>query len=217
MKILLADEEMELLPQKAIFWERTKTLLLADCHFGKVAHFRRSGIGIPTSAGHETFLILHQLIKQKSPERILFLGDLFHSQYNSDFEKFSGWRKQFSDIEFTLVLGNHDIEALSLYEQMGLRQSPNLIEGRFYFTHEPDKSQPTLFNLAGHIHPGIGLSGTARQHVKVPCFWFGENFGVLPAFGQFTGSHPIHPTENDQVYAVAGSRIFDLKGVASFT
>lgn len=213
MKIRLVGEDLELLSQKAIFWKRTQTLLLADAHLGKVAHFRQSGIGIPAGAGHETFLLLHQLIQKKAPQRILFLGDLFHSRYNSDFEKFAGWRSQFPRVEFVLVLGNHEIETRSLYERLGLTLFHRLEEGPFSFTHEPNHSD--LFNLAGHLHPCVALAGKAKQSVKVPCFWFGKNFGVLPAFGEFTGNHPVWPLEDEQVYAVAGSKIFDLSVLTS--
>lgn len=182
--------------------------MLADVHLGKVAHFRQSGIGIPAGAGHESFLMLHQLIQEKAPKRILFLGDLFHSRYNSDFEKFAQWRSQFPQIEFLLVMGNHEVETRALYERLGLTLFDQLELGPFSFTHEMTSSD--LFNLSGHVHPCVSLAGTGRQHVKVPCFWFGKTFGVLPAFGEFTGNHPVRPGEEERVFAVAGPKIFDV-------
>ena len=39
---------MELfLPERAAFWRDASTLLVADCHFGKTASFRRHGLPVP--------------------------------------------------------------------------------------------------------------------------------------------------------------------------
>lgn len=210
MQIDVAGQEFVLLPQKAVFWNEPQMLLVADAHLGKVAHFRQSGIGIPSAAGQETFLVLHQLISKWKPKQVLFLGDLFHSHYNSDFSKFANWRSQFSEVEFSLVLGNHEVESPAEYARLGLTIYSTLPLGPFYITHEPGEAPDGLFNLAGHIHPGISLAGFARQRLKMPCFWFGDNFGVFPAFGQFTGYHTIRPENHHRVYAVAGSKIVTL-------
>ena len=33
--------------------------------------------------------------------------------------------------------------------------------------------------IAGHIHPGVRLRGAAREHARLPCFWFGAGGAVL--------------------------------------
>jgi metallophosphoesterase superfamily enzyme len=43
-RITWGGEQLVLWPQKALSWPRTRTLLVADAHFGKDAHFRVSGI-----------------------------------------------------------------------------------------------------------------------------------------------------------------------------
>ena len=47
--------------------------------------------------------------------------------------------------------------------------------------------------LAGHWHPCASLGGRAHDRLRLPCFWLGaeRTVGVLPAFGGFTGMHPI--------------------------
>ena len=42
--------------------------------------------------------------------------------------------------------------------------------------------------LAGHLHPGVRLHGPGRQSVRLPCFAFGRNAALLPAFSEFTGT-----------------------------
>jgi metallophosphoesterase superfamily enzyme len=61
--------------------------------------------------------------------------------------------------------------------------------------------------LSGHIHPCVRLSGKARNSMTLPCFWFAEKFGVLPAFGDFTGTYRVVPKKGDQVYVCAGKTI----------
>ncbi|MDX1672145.1 MAG: hypothetical protein R3211_07370 [Balneolaceae bacterium] len=65
--------------------------------------------------------------------------------------------------------------------------------------------------LSGHIHPAVKLRGKARQSMKLPCFYFGKQQGVLPAFGHFTGTHVIKPQPDDRVYAIVNQRVVPIK------
>ena len=59
----------------------------------------------------------------------------------------------------------------------------------------------TIFILSVYYYSAAGNS------MRLPCFWFGEKYGVLPAFGDFTGTHRIKPKKGDQVYVCAGKVI----------
>ena len=59
----------------------------------------------------------------------------------------------------------------------------------------------TYYNLAGHVHPSIKLRGKARQSLRLPCFYFSDQNGLLPAFGKFTGTAIIRPKKTDQIFA----------------
>ena len=50
MQIEVHGESFVLYPQKAVFWPKHKILMIADLHLGKINHFRRSGIAVPTKA-----------------------------------------------------------------------------------------------------------------------------------------------------------------------
>ncbi|MFM7430468.1 MAG: phosphoesterase, partial [Flammeovirgaceae bacterium] len=78
MEVLLENERLELLQQKAIYMPAHRVLLLADVHFGKVNHFRKAGIPVPLKANDRNTELLIELIQQTKPLRIIFLGDLFH-------------------------------------------------------------------------------------------------------------------------------------------
>jgi metallophosphoesterase superfamily enzyme len=64
--------------------------------------------------------------------------------------------------------------------------------------------------VSGHLHPAIQLSGSAQQRLRLPCYWFGENQGVLPAFGEFTGMHTIQPKKGDQIFVIAENQVIKL-------
>ena len=80
MKIEVAGEELVLLPQRAALWQRERTLLVADAHWGKAATFRAFGVPVPRGTTLEGLQRLDAMIEQHAPRRILFLGDLLHAR-----------------------------------------------------------------------------------------------------------------------------------------
>lgn len=163
-------------------------LLLADIHLGKAAHFRKSGIPIPDSIHTDDFLRLHHLIRHYKPGRLIILGDLFHSSYNATWETVRLFFAENYEHTPELVQGNHDILEAEHYSFLRLHTSPLAIPP-FLFSHEPLPSEhgTALYNLCGHVHPGVVLRVQARQTIRAQCFYFGERTGILPAFGKFTG------------------------------
>jgi uncharacterized protein len=210
----LNSQTLLLLPQKAIFWQETKTLIVADLHLGKVGHFRKSGIAIPKGLEQEDLAMMSDLIRSYQPLRIIFLGDLFHSELNNDWDWFVLWRELFKNVKMVLVKGNHDILNATLYEQLDFLVTETYEEGPFLFTHEPVRSSrlPDIdkYILSGHIHPGITLMGKGRQSVSLPCFHFGDKQGILPAFGRFTGKFCIKPLTDDKVFGVMKHKVISL-------
>ncbi len=209
--IHLCGEELELLPQKAIFWPAQNCLLIADVHFGKVNHFRKSGIGIPHDAGLQNEIALAELFELVEAERVIFLGDLFHSVYNDSWEKFGQLMNTYPSIKFELIRGNHDILQDQQYEKFNLTVFEELILGPFLLTHEPIEEENVKgYNLAGHIHPGVALSGKGKQYTKVACFYFGVYGGILPAFGKFTGTAKMKIKKKDRVFVVADGEVLEV-------
>jgi DNA ligase-associated metallophosphoesterase len=211
MKIEIFGEQMELLPQKGVFWGRERILFLADVHLGKVNHFRRSGIPVPPKANERNLELMMDLINLTKPQRVICLGDLFHSHYNQEWEVFGELVKHFVRISFELVLGNHDIMSEQQYVRKGIVVHETLRIAPFVFTHHPlEASDGEFYNLSGHLHPAVSLQGKARQSVTLPCFYFGENMGLLPAFGTFTGMARIHPKKNDRVFVIVEEKILEI-------
>ena len=192
-----------------IFWKEKNILLISDVHLGKVAHFRKHGIAIPNEAIFENFTRLNVIIDLFNPKTIIFLGDLFHSKINNEWDLFTNWKKEISQ-EIILVEGNHDIIAKDNYEDLNVKMYSELVIDDFLLTHHPTEKSG-FFNFCGHIHPGIKLKGIGRQYLNLSCFFQRPNQMILPAFGEFTGNFYLVPTENDKVYPVTKSEVFLIK------
>lgn len=208
MNVEVCGEVFELFPHKAIYWPKMKSLFIADLHIGKINHFRRSGIALPSKANDRNIEVLLEVLELTKPDRVICLGDLFHSHYNEEWEVFGEVVRHFRRMSFELVLGNHDIMSDLQYERKGILLHDKLVMGNFVFTHHPlEEMEPGYYNLAGHIHPGVSLRGKGRQTLTLPCFYFGRNQALLPAFGVFTGLARIKPVRNDKVFVIIEDKI----------
>jgi metallophosphoesterase superfamily enzyme len=133
---------------------------------------------------------------------------LFHSHYNPEWEVFGELVKHFHNTSFELVMGNHDIMSEQQYRRKGILVHQTLRIDPFIFTHHPmEEVEENMYNVSGHLHPGVSMYGKARQSITLPCFYFGRDAGLLPAFGQFTGLARIHPRKEDKVFVIAENKI----------
>ena len=214
----IRGEQLVLLPELAVFWARTQTLLVADPHFGKAAAFRAAGIPVPrgtTSSGIER---LDAIVAGESVRRIVFLGDFLHAKAGrapETLRTLAAWRSARPELELLLVRGNHDARAGDPPGELRVtcKDAP-VVEPPFVFAHVPAPSNDG-YVLAGHLHPGAQLVGAAKQRERLPCFWFGAEVGVLPAYGDFTGLATVTPADGDEVFVVADGRVILVSGAES--
>lgn len=200
-----------LLPEKAIYWQKEKTLLVADLHIGKSGHFRKHGIAVPGKLNSSNLENLSSLIENIDPKQLLILGDLFHSEINKEWEEFVSWRKEYPDLTVNLIIGNHDILSKSEYHSTYINLFKRLKIGPFLIVHDlseiKESENTDHYILSGHVHPAVKLTGNGRQVMKLPCYYFGERRGILPAFGQFTGTHIIEPRKDDLIFIIVDSEV----------
>lgn len=212
LQIRFKKQEFILTPEKAIFWVNKNILVLSDMHLGKSGHFRKAGIAIPTAVNDNNLYRLDVLIKYYKPDRILYLGDLFHSDKNSEWTSFNTWRSKYPEIVMNLSIGNHDFHSVDEYESIGLICSHSIDIDPFLLLHDSTniKTEDKIYTISGHVHPSIKLFGKGRQSVRVPCFYFGEDHALLPAFGSFTGTHTIKPKVSDLVFGIINDQIIKI-------
>lgn len=190
---------------RCIFWEERKILILSDLHLGKTGHFRKAGIAMPQSVFKEDMQRLVTQIQIFKPELVVIIGDMFHSSDNKEHDFFLKWRNDFPQLTIHLVKGNHDILKAGWYEAAGITvNNCELNIGNFVFVHDfTDCTAPDNgYIFSGHIHPGICIKGLGKQSLHFPCFYFGRQYAVLPAFSRFTGTSLIRPVKGESVYAL---------------
>lgn len=206
----LMGESLFLLPEKAIYWKEKRTLIFSDIHLGKATHFRKSGIQIPESVHITDYLRIKSLLSRFRPEQVLIVGDLFHSDLNLEWNRFSNWIREFDQLKFLLVKGNHDILPDKLYSLANLEvYESNFLLKPFSFSHQSMNHENT-YTLSGHIHPAVRIHGKAKQSMTLPCYYFTDSQGILPAFGNFTGMARIKPKENDDIFVILEDSVIKI-------
>lgn len=209
MKITINKQNFILHPCGVAFWEEKKILLISDLHLGKVSHFRKHGMAIPEKAVQENFNRLNNILELFDIETIIFLGDLFHSKMNNEWDLFSDWTKTITQ-QLILIEGNHDVISKKHYTDLNIEIYSEIIIDGFLLTHHPS-TRENFFNLCGHIHPGIKLKGLGKQFLGLSCFFRKPNQLIFPAFGAFTGNFYLIPEEKDKVYVIAKDEVIEIK------
>ncbi|HLP19102.1 MAG TPA: ligase-associated DNA damage response endonuclease PdeM [Chitinophagales bacterium] len=210
MHLELRNNHFELLPERAIYWQEQRALILADLHIGKGMHFRKEGIAIPNKVFDEDLQTLAKIIEQTGTKMLIVVGDMFHSHHNVEITLFDLWRVQYPDMEIHLIKGNHDILSVNRFKELNIITHDTLELGDFVFSHE--RCEPgDKFCFSGHLHPGIRINGIARQTVKLPCFHFTPQCCTLPAFSKFTGLYLVKPAVQDRVFALLEEKVFEVE------
>lgn len=211
----LLDQHFWLSPERVLFWEQEKTLIVSDLHFGKTGHFRKSGIAVPQSVYKEDLQRLFAQISFFKAEQLLIVGDLFHSIANKEMDFFLKWRKDISQLPFLLIKGNHDILPSNWYQEASIEVKNEYQIHQFSFIHDPTESltssEEGSFIFSGHLHPGIIVRGLGKQSLRFPCFYFTEKQAILPAFSHFSGLASIEPKKKDEVYAIVNQSILQIQ------
>lgn len=211
--ISVGGQPLWLLPEKAAFLPETSTLLIADAHIGKALSFRKLGVPVPHGTTAETLGVLSGLVNRLGAKRIVFLGDFLHSARShgkTTMDTVARWRQAHAALDLTLVRGNHDDHAGDPPAHLGIRAVDEpLMHGDIALCHHP-VARAGAYVLAGHLHPGVSLGGRANDHLRLPCFWFRAQVGVLPAFGAFTGLHTIRAAADDRVFVATDGQVIEL-------
>jgi len=188
-RLVVRDQNLSLLPQRAIFWHEEKTLIVADVHLGKAQTFQRSGIPIPAHSFYHDLERLSQLIQHTQAERLLVLGDFVHHRSGltgAVMREINRWCAALA-AELIVVLGNHDKPNRALLAELPLTLcEPNWQRDPFMFAHDDPGEAAGGFRFLGHLHPVVNL-----PQMRLPAFAFYRDYAVLPAFSYFTGGAPV--------------------------
>jgi DNA ligase-associated metallophosphoesterase len=200
LEITINNQAFVLHCSGALYWVEKRMLLISDVHLGKISHFRKHGSALPEMAIFKNFIKLDGVVEYFNPAAICFLGDLFHSTLNNEWNLFTEWVERVS-IPVILIAGNHDIIAPHKYDEVNVTVVSEWVRDGFLLTHHPEEREG-VFTLSGHIHPAVMLAGPGRQFLKLPCFFRSQNQMILPAFGEFTGTYVMEPAKGNIIYAI---------------
>ncbi len=188
-KFYCKDTLLEMLPSRALFLPQTKELLICDIHLGKAEYFQQNGIPLTNNSDENNFTRIKTLVKQNNPEKLIILGDLFHSKYSID----KTLQKKVEDLpellktNVELVLGNHDIGCkIKNIKTIDIRKTKNII-----YSHQPiNEADNKTLNICGHYHPKVYLKNNGDK-LSFRCFAMDMNKNILylPAFGELTGGY----------------------------
>jgi DNA ligase-associated metallophosphoesterase len=207
---IVAGEQVALLPERVLFWPRERTLILADPHFGKAAAFRALGVPVPEQTTRDNLARLDAALERTGAGRLVVLGDFLHAKRGRSADllaTLAAWRTARASLLILLVRGNHDDRAGDPPDEWGIECREEPVECLpFIWRHEPGASERG-YVLAGHVHPAVNLRGAGGLGATLPCFYFGREYGLLPAFGDFTGTGLVRPRVGEQVFVVADGAV----------
>lgn len=212
MIISIRETEILLLPEKAIFFLDQRILVLADMHLGKLVHFRKKGIFAPVRTINEDLETMLSLIKSLEPNEVVFLGDLFHSEANSEYHHFIEAVELFPKVQFTLTKGNHDIIPEALFNDTRIEiTSEKVLKNNIVLRHQlPKALSLESFYIIGHIHPGYRFHGMGRQNYTLSCYHRSGHFLTLPAFGKHTGLFTPDFLPEDAIYVIMNEEVVKI-------
>ena len=213
----IAGVELQLHAERAVFWPQQRMLFVADTHFGKAATFRRHGIPVPSGSTAGTLGKIESLLQTTKATRLIILGDMFHARSSLSSkvcELLESFFTRYREVAFTLVRGNHDAQVGQLPSSWPIEVvEPGVQIGSISLGHHPTPvpSGASLL-LCGHLHPAVRFFVAGENFGKLACFWLSKGCFVLPAIGEFTGTHLIRPQRDDQTWVIVDEDRLDRGG-----
>ena len=194
------DQTLVFLPDKALWVEQQRLLLIADVHLGKADHLQAHGIAIPSDGERANLQRMAQLSQHWQPAELIVLGDLVHhpKAISSELEQRVVALLDSLNCPITWVEGNHD-----RHSRLGtLQGQPSQSRQGLWLSHEPEKPPEGQLNICGHLHP-VSILRQASDQMRLPCFSLVRSIPrlVLPAFGCLTGGFPADRSSEQWVVA----------------
>jgi metallophosphoesterase superfamily enzyme len=191
---------------RALFLAESRTLAIADIHWGYAYSHRRAGNLLPLWGNEEIAQRLRRLLQRYAPARMVWVGDSLHTPEAAEFaELFLAGLD--AELEVIVVKGNHD-RAWPRADRTEYRL------GRCVF-HHGDAARavgPEEMEIVGHVHPAVSWSDGAGLRLKVPALVQGPRRIILPSFSEWSAGAPWNDRlkEGETIWVVSPRKIWAL-------
>lgn len=196
-------------PDRCVFWEEQKALILADMYLGK--HSVTHAGTLPTT---DLERLLSNLFQFKA-NRIIIIGEFAHSLFNKELALFKKWRNDFPHFQIDYIRGLKPVDKNSwLLESNITIHKKQWSLGGFSFRHfssaeeYSDDVATAPFVFSGHLRPCIRMSGTGNKALRLPCFYITDKYCLLPSFGKFICKYSVEPAKGNLIFVTDGFDIF---------
>ena len=169
-------ESLDLLPDRAVYWPKEKTLYIADTHFGKAATFRKVGIPVSEHTTAEDCQRLSKLVEGTGAEKLIILGDFLHARAgraqpvrNQLFD----WRDQHKELSIILIRGNHDQQSGDPWPELDIECMADPTEAESWDLRHLPVESPTRPYYGGTSASRISIewNGTGYTEESVLGCW----------------------------------------------
>ena len=190
--------------RRALWLESSRSLVVADLHWGYAAAHRAAGNLLPMWGDDVLTKTLEGLLADYAPAEMIWLGDVIHARAGREVARsFAARARATSTI---VVRGNHDrawpgTEAVTELTRAGFL---------LHHGHEPLRVQPGQRELVGHFHPALVWNDGAGTRLRLPALVTGPGRWILPAFSPWAaGVSWLGQLGSDELlWAIAPGRIF---------
>ena len=186
-------------PRRRCTGRREKTLFVADFHLGKAASFRSAGIPLPSGTTTENVERLDRAIDTTGAQAVVFLGDFLHSAegrahaHARALRRVARARTRRSSSRSCAATTTRTPATRREAWGVALHRGGRAPRPLHRSTTSPAQRAAATRSRATSIPPCA--SPARASSLRLPCFWFGARYGVLPAFGAFTGTAEVLPRE----------------------
>jgi uncharacterized protein len=172
------DEEIYAI-ETSLYLKKTKTIVIADTHFGFEESLKNQGILLPKRQYNLMIEQLKRIISKTKAEKIILNGDIKHEfgkitkqEWNEINIFLEFCRQNFK--ETIIIKGNHDAILKNIIKKKNINEIKEYKSDGILITHGdniPKKTEKTI--IIGHEHPAIILENGSKKE-KYKCFIKGK-------------------------------------------
>jgi len=195
-------ESIEILPgvkvtnERCLVFDDGPTVVIGDLHLGYESALEGEGMYIPRMNTRSIRDSINRILSKYEPKRFVLLGDIKHDFRRAPNECRAEVMTIMNMIrdacELILVRGNHDnfLQNVLPDTNMEVYENIDLCGFRMEHGHIDSGKRPVVI---GHEHPSVRIQGAVGGGVKLQCFVYARESGiiVIPPFSPFSSGNDL--------------------------